>query len=111
MTIGERLAQARKQVEMTQQAVAEAVHVSRTTISNWETGRSFPDIASLITLSDLYGLSLDHLIKEDQAMVSDLKKKEMERRAAKQMYWGSYAVNLILMGLILANLYHVRWCR
>ncbi|WP_225048469.1 helix-turn-helix transcriptional regulator [Lacticaseibacillus kribbianus] len=82
MEIGERLKKARAAAALTQAQVAAEVHVTRTTISNWETGRSYPDIASLLTLSNLYGLSLDTLIKEDSRMMDDLSKKEQERRRA-----------------------------
>ncbi|WP_252898733.1 helix-turn-helix transcriptional regulator [Secundilactobacillus odoratitofui] len=48
MKLGERLQQTRLERELTQQNLATAMHVSRQTISNWETGRTYPDIDSLI---------------------------------------------------------------
>lgn len=77
MKIGEQLKQARLQKQLTQQVVAETLNVSRQTISSWETGRSYPDIASLITLSDYYDLSLDTLIKDDDGVKTYLKKKDV----------------------------------
>ena len=74
MTLGAKLKQARADHQLTQQAVATQVAVSRQTISSWETGKSFPDIDSLVTLSNLYGLSLDILIKEDTGMLDYLRK-------------------------------------
>ena len=61
MQICERLKEARKIAGMTQEEVAEKVLVSRVTISNWENGKTLPDIASLISLSELYNISLDEL--------------------------------------------------
>ena len=48
------------------------IGVSRQTISNWENNRSFPDIVSVIGLSDLYSVSLDELLKEDKKMIKYL---------------------------------------
>ena len=80
MTLGAKLKQARADHQLTQQAVATQVAVSRQTISSWETGKSFPDIDSLVTLSNLYGLSLDILIKEDTGMLDYLRKSEILRK-------------------------------
>lgn len=63
MEIGSKLKDARIKIEMTQEQVAEALGVSRQTISNWETGKSYPDIVSVIKMSDLYEVSLDYLLK------------------------------------------------
>lgn len=77
MTLGEKLKQARTDHGLTQQAVAQQVAVSRQTISSWETGKSYPGIDSLVTLSDLYGLTLDSLIKEDTGMLDYLRRSEV----------------------------------
>ena len=68
MDIGAKLKKARLQAGMTQEQVAESLGVSRQTISNWETEKTYPDIISVIKLSDLYAVSLDHLLKEEQPM-------------------------------------------
>lgn len=80
MTLGAKLKQARADHQLTQQAVATQVAVSRQTISSWKTGKSFPDIDSLVTLSNLYGISLDTLIKEDTGMLDYLRKSEILRK-------------------------------
>ncbi|WP_288744997.1 helix-turn-helix domain-containing protein [uncultured Enterococcus sp.] len=64
MRIGEQLKRARSQIGKTQEEVANALHVSRQTISSWENKRSYPDISSLLNLSDYYNLSLDCLLKK-----------------------------------------------
>lgn len=74
MQICERLKEARKNIGMTQEKVAERVLVSRVTISSWENGKTLPDIASLISLSDLYNISLDELVKGDSKMTEKVKK-------------------------------------
>ncbi|MCH5461923.1 helix-turn-helix domain-containing protein [Lactobacillus sp. LC28-10] len=77
MLFGERLQQTRKEHHSTQQDVAAALNVSRQTISSWETGKSYPDIDSLIRLSDFYDMSLDTMLKEDEGMKNYLKKQEV----------------------------------
>ena len=72
MEIGKKLKENRLQSKMTQEQVAEQLLVSRQTISNWENERSYPDIISVIRLSDLYGVSLDELLKGDAKMIEHL---------------------------------------
>lgn len=68
MEIGQKLKDARAKTALTQEAVAEKIGVSRQSVSNWENNRSYPDIASVLKLSDLYCVSLDELLKEDEHM-------------------------------------------
>ena len=68
MEIGSKIRNARNEAGYTQERAAEALGVSRQTISNWENGRSYPDIVSVIRMSGLYSVSLDHLLKEEETM-------------------------------------------
>lgn len=61
MEIEKKLKEARANAGLTQEQVAERIIVSRQTISNWERGKSLPDIVSIMKLSDLYQISLDEL--------------------------------------------------
>lgn len=82
MEISERLKQARITCGMTQKQVTERVMVSRVTLSHWENGKTLPDIASLISLSDIYQISLDELLKGDPKMTEKVKKdaKDLNNR-------------------------------
>lgn len=68
MEIGCKLRNARNEKGLTQEQAAELLNVSRQTISNWENNRSYPDIISVIKMSDIYAVSLDHLLKEEKTM-------------------------------------------
>ncbi|MBD5552507.1 MAG: helix-turn-helix transcriptional regulator [Lachnospiraceae bacterium] len=68
MEIGSKLKNARNDSGLTQEQAAEAIGVSRQTISNWENNKSYPDIISVIKMSDIYSVSLDHLLKEEKSM-------------------------------------------
>ena len=72
MEIGKKLKDARMKAGFTQENVAEKINVSRQTISNWENEKSYPDIISVIALSDLYSTSLDDLLKGDREMMEHL---------------------------------------
>lgn len=74
INIGQKLQSARKAKKLTQEEIANQLQVSRQTISNWENNKSYPDILSLIALSDLYQATLDSLVKGDDAMIQHLAK-------------------------------------
>ena len=65
MEIGTKIKNARNNSKLTQEQASEALGVSRQTISNWENEKSYPDIISVIKMSDLYSITLDHLLKEE----------------------------------------------
>ena len=68
MEIGSKIKKSRIDAKLTQEQAAEALGISRQTISNWENEKSYPDIASVLKMSDLYGVSLDYLLKGDSPM-------------------------------------------
>ena len=63
MELGERLYQLRRERRMSQEALADALGVSRQSVSKWENGASTPDLDKLVRLGELFGLSLDELVK------------------------------------------------
>lgn len=85
MEISERLKEIRQNAGMTQEEVAEKIMVSRVTVSHWENGKSLPDIVSLISLSDLYSISLDELLKGDSKMTEKVKKDAKEAKNNKRL--------------------------
>ncbi|WP_336011296.1 helix-turn-helix domain-containing protein [Fusobacterium polymorphum] len=68
MDIGTKIREARLAAQLTQEQTAEALGVSRQTMSNWENNKTYPDIVSVIKMSDLFDVSLDHLLKEKEEM-------------------------------------------
>lgn len=76
MSVGEKIKTCRKEIGFSQEYVSEKINVSRQTISNWENGKTLPDIYSLISLSELYNISLDELIKGDTSMMKKFKADE-----------------------------------
>ncbi|MCD8005905.1 MAG: helix-turn-helix domain-containing protein [Oscillospiraceae bacterium] len=72
MDIGTKIKNARLAEGLTQEQVAEALGVSRQTVSNWENGKTYPDIISVVKMSDLYHVTLDHLLKEESPVTEYL---------------------------------------
>ena len=68
MEIGQKLKDKRTAMGLSQEQLAELLGVTRQTIANWEKGKTYPDISAVLKLSDLYSVSLDELLKEDESM-------------------------------------------
>ena len=78
MKIGKRLNEIRIIHEMTQEELAEKYHVTRQTISNWENGKSYPDLETLVKISDDFDVSLDILLKGDADMINEITKEQKQ---------------------------------
>ena len=70
MILSEQIKLCRKQLGMNQADLADAIWVSRNTVSNWERGDTTPDIQSLVLMSALFGLSLDEMVKGDEQVMA-----------------------------------------
>lgn len=73
--IGDKIKELRLNKEWTQDQLAQLLNVSRPTVSSWEVGRNYPDLETLISISDLFDISLDILLREDKKMAKDTTKK------------------------------------
>jgi transcriptional regulator with XRE-family HTH domain len=83
MDIGRKIKNARTNANLTQEQVAETLGVSRQTVSNWENEKTYPDIVSVVKMSDLYNISLDHLLKEEKPMSNYLNYLEESTNTVK----------------------------
>ena len=80
MELGKQIKKLRQEVQLSQEELAERVYVSRQTISNWENDKSYPDVNSLVLLSETFQISLDNLIKGDIEVMKDvIQKEEIEK--------------------------------
>ena len=79
--------------------------VSRQTISNWENGKSLPDILSVIRMSELYQISLDELLKGDKEMMAKIEKDIEIRKTEKNII--KYAWISVLAGVIILTLSNI----
>lgn len=86
MELGNQIKRYRNEGNLSQEALAEKVYVSRQTVSNWENDKSYPDVKSLLLLREVFHTSLDTLIKGDveimKQQVKQEDKKEFEKLSA-----------------------------
>ncbi len=76
MELGKQIKKYRCDFSMSQEELAEKIFVSRQTVSNWENDKSYPDVNSLVLLSEVFHTSIDHLIKGDMTMMKEKIKEE-----------------------------------
>lgn len=80
MELGKQIRKYRQEAQLSQEDLSSRVYVSRQTISNWENDKSYPDVSSLVLLSEIFQISLDELIKGDiETMKEVIKKEEIEK--------------------------------
>ena len=93
MELGKQIKMHRQEAHLSQEELANRVYVSRQTISNWENDKSYPDVNSLVLLSEIFQISLDNLIKGDIEVMKDvIQKEEIEKM---NRYGKIYTIMLI----------------
>lgn len=100
MEVGAKLRQQRQQHDWTQAELAERLFVSVKTISNWENGRTVPDVEAMLQLSKVYAISLDDLLTEGSDWVDNIKNKEQLAGVKKWALLSPVITNLLLMCML-----------
>lgn len=95
----------RSDMQLSQEDLAEKIYVSRQTISNWETGKNYPDIHSLLLLSSLFNVSLDELIKGDV----EIMKKEIKDIEIKKLNRYGTIFSVLLIATIVSAVPLAMW--
>lgn len=78
MEVGQRIRERRTQAGMSQDELAERVYVSRQTISSWENDKTYPDVQSLLLLSEIFDATVDSLIKGDVDAMTETIDRDIE---------------------------------
>ena len=76
MEMSKQIKKYRLKLHLSQEELADKIFVTRQTISNWENGKNYPDINSIVLLSTLFGISLDILVKGDLEEMKECIKNE-----------------------------------
>lgn len=92
MQLGQAIAQIRKERGLTQEAFAKIFSVTRQTVSNWENEKSYPDLSTLVKISDEFNVSLDVLLKGDFRMV-----KGIDKKIKKQPFYIGIIIGLVII--------------
>lgn len=107
MNLSEKIIKIRKDNKMSQDDLAEILNVTRQTVSNWENSKNYPDIETLIQLSDRFHISLDVLLKEDKTMVYKMDKK-MKNGKNFKIVTILLVLFIILIGIIVIGNHYVK---
>lgn len=87
MELSEKLQALRKRKGLTQEELAEALFVSRTAVSKWESGRGYPSIDSLKAVSKYFGITIDELLSSDELLtIADEDNRQKEARMRDLLY-------------------------
>ncbi len=97
MTFSDKLKALRKEKGISQEDLAEVLHVTRQSVSKWETGVGYPDIEKIKMLSDYYRVSLDELLDHDSTNKKEMIEEEEEEEDE------DFEVNLMLGGFIVGT--------
>ena len=103
MEVGNRIREEREHKGISQEELARQIFVSRQTVSNWETGKTCPDVQSLLLMSNLFGVSVDSLVRGDaETMSKAIENYELERYKIRVSM--AVATGLILLGAVMLAL-------
>lgn len=96
MTIGNKIKNLRNKNFFTQEELADKLNVSRSTISSWENDRSYPDLQTVVELSDFFDTTLDYLLREDKEVI---KKMSTDKKKFKKII---FLLSIIILALGIA---------
>lgn len=98
MELGNQIKHYRNEKGLSQEELAERVYVTRQTISNWENNKNYPDINSIVLLSEIFEISIDNLIKGDLEKM----KKEINSEEVKKLNFYSLIMAILMIAAIIS---------
>ncbi len=108
MELGKQIKKYRAEANLSQEELADKVFVSRQTVSNWENDKSYPDIKSLVLLSEIFRISLDNLIKGDlERMKKEIDTQEYAKFQKDSTIFGILFIALLILPVPLVML--MKW--
>ncbi|AZN38814.1 helix-turn-helix domain-containing protein [Paenibacillus albus] len=106
MVFSEKLKTERSKKGWTQEELAEKLFVSRQSVSKWENGQNYPSIEMIIKISDLFGVTIDELLRSDEELTKQVIKesKQLAHPRLKFMFDVLFAVGAALLAIKLGVL-------
>jgi len=108
MKLGQTIVEIRKEHGLTQEDLAKEFHVTRQTVSNWENEKSYPDLCTLVKISDTYHISLDRMLKEDidmtEAMNRSIQLGNEAKKNSKRYFYMGLAGGICCFVMVVTNL-------
>ena len=96
MEFHEKLQKLRKQKELTQEELAQALYVSRTAISKWESGRGYPSIDSLKAIAKFFGVTIDDLLSGEEALTIAEEESRQVKRSLLDLMFALLDLSMVL---------------
>ena len=97
MELNEKLQQLRKQKNLTQDELAEALYVSRTAISKWESGRGYPNIDSLKAIAKFFCVSIDDLLSGEEILTLAQEENKQKQSHLCDLLFGLLDLSVLLL--------------
>ena len=97
MEFNEKLQELRKQRGITQEELAQSLFVSRTAISKWESGRGYPNMESLKTISKYFSVSLDELLSTDEVLSIAQEDRKQAQTHLRDLVYGLLDLSMLLL--------------
>lgn len=104
MNLGNNILKLRKEKHLSQEQLAEKINVTRQTISNWENGKFYPDIDSLVNLSKFFNVSLDVLLSYDDKVLDYLKDSTDIVKSNKNILYAVLLNILLIIAFIIVGI-------
>lgn len=104
MEIGAQIKMRRQALDMTQEMLANELNVARTTVSNWEIGRNYPDLQLIVSLSNVLSISLDTLLGKESDIVKEITRDTNIRKSQSRKI---KILSALLILVILAGLFGI----
>ena len=102
MDIGNQIRERRQRLGLSQEELARRLYVSRVTISHWETSKTLPDVQSMLLLANLFGTTIDELVRGDVDEMREMVEKNERRTRAFALALGAVELAVIAVLAITA---------
>ena len=96
MEFNEKLQELRKNKGLTQEELAEALYVSRTAISKWESGRGYPSIDSLKEIAKYFSVTIDELLSSDEVLSIAEEDNKQKEKHLKSLVFGLLDISVLM---------------
>lgn len=106
MDFGKKIKNLRQERGYTQEELGKLLNVSRSTISSWEIGRTFPDIEMIFQISRILDISIDFLLNDDEKIVENLIADNSQRKLLKSLY--KVIIGCVLLFMILSSAWLIK---
>lgn len=104
MDLGTKIKVQREKKNWSQQELADQIHISRQSISKWEQNKAIPSITNIVMMSNLFNISLDELMKDDEILV---KKMDAQMKIARSLRNIMISVLIAFVLFIIIASFHV----